>query len=158
MNHSTLWARRLRELIGTDVATDEFDRLAHVDALLRAAAARDHQGAAMLLAGVRVRDCRPMNGRPRTNATCHPRTRRLSRGCERLRSRILAALDGELSEFEALQPRVDHKSPYAESSSSELRPYRPIHNGAEPQIGQVVRPGDVDLGGLGNVETRRSGM
>jgi hypothetical protein len=101
MNHSAPLARWLRESIGAELTDDEFDRLARVDALIRVAAAHDRQEAATLLVRLKPRDCRPMNGRLRTNAMCHPRTRA-------------------------------------------LRPYRPIHSGAEPQIGQAVRPGDVD--------------
>jgi hypothetical protein len=84
MNRCTPWASRLRlrESIGAGVDDDERDRLACVDALLRATAAHDRQETP-------------------THTACHPRTR----------------------------------------SHSELRPYRPIHSGAEPQIGQVLRPG-----------------
>ena len=56
MRQSQPCERRIRQLIGTDLPADEFERLASVDALLRVAAACDRDDAVATSGDGRARE------------------------------------------------------------------------------------------------------
>jgi hypothetical protein len=62
MRQNARCEQRFRELIDADLAAEELERLARVDALLRVAAAHDREEAATLLPRARFRDRRGTNG------------------------------------------------------------------------------------------------
>jgi anti-sigma factor RsiW len=98
--------QRLRELIGIDLPSDELERLARVDALLR------------MTRRPRSREARPLLPHPGSETAPgeSTHTQGASRECEPSRVWISAALDGEVSEFESIRMRehVEH-CPYCET-------------------------------------------